>query len=442
MLWVLLMALNVATGSFNITTGTSDVVLTPGFTARAIMFWYVGRTESTDTVGSASFRRGVGFVAGINAGEQGCMYSAGDDAGAAMVTCRGHRKDACIVTAAPSTNAIDGRAHVSAISSTQVTITIDDAFPTDLRVAYRIIGDDGSNVTQAYFNHFALNTITGTQDITAPGFQPNSVEFLFSPSSTAPPDDPTDNESSIIGYGMGTSSSARYCIWGGNDDGSAAGDSRGDSYSTEVIVSGSDSSPTTVGPRAGFNGMLSNGFQVNVVEAGAAIIVYYLCIKGPQAAVSTLSGSTSLNGTTTVSGLAFAPRVVTMFSTGKVAGTVNASTSHDTMSGGFATSTSNRVAEAMHDEDLTASQECATAIEHDEVVIVMNTSDGEDALYDMNAFNSDGFQIICDDAPTSVAPFIGALSHGDFAAAGAGPTYPELERVARGVGRGVMMGAR
>lgn len=411
------MALNVATGSFNITTGTSDVVLTPSFQARAIVFWYVGRTESTDAAGSASFRRGIGFVAGTAAGEQGCMYASGDDAGAAMVTCRGHRKDACIVSAAPSTNTIDGRAHVSAISSTQVTITIDDAFPTDLRVAYRIIGDDGSNVTQAYFDHFALNTIAGTQDITAPGFQPDSVEMAFSPSVTAPPDDPTDNESSILGYGMGTSATARYCIWGGNDDGSTAGDALGYAISTEIIVSGSDSSPGTETPRADFNGMLSTGFQVDVVEAGTAIIVYYLCIKGPQAAVVTLSGSTSLNGTTTVSGMAFAPRVLTMFSDGKVEGTANTATSHDVWSGGFTTSTTNRVAEGMHDENLTANQECATAIEHDEVVVIMNASDAVDALYDMNAFNSDGFQIICDDAPTAVAAFIGTLAHGDFPAA-------------------------
>jgi hypothetical protein len=100
----------------------------------------------------------------------------------------------------------------------------------------------------------------------------------------------------------------------------------------------------------------------------------------------------------------------------------NTGTVHGQLSIGAGTSTSNRVAMAIMDEDNLATSETSSAIEFDEVYIHINTSDTLEGLGDINSITSDGFTFIMDDADPAQM-YVWWVAAGDNPSANAIPVF-------------------
>lgn len=111
------------------------------------------------------------------------------------------------------------------------------------------------------------------------------------------------------------------------------------------------------------------------------------------------------NGTTyTVSGLSFQPKALRFFTTGiqSASNAVDAA-SHGRRSMGLATGTAARRCVGSQAQDNAGTSVCTTGYRQDCVAMTLTSTPAADGLLDLNAINSDGFQLIVDDqAPVDI----------------------------------------
>jgi hypothetical protein len=150
------------TGAFNIGTGgaTTTVPVTGvGFQPKVLLFWWSGRTESTDTAGAADHQRGFGFAVSTTDRRAGCSWS--EDAVATAQSNSAHRDDAAICSTTGPTDAIDGLADLNSMDADGFTMIIDDAFATNLRIGFLALG--GTTITNAATGMFNEAAVTFPQ---------------------------------------------------------------------------------------------------------------------------------------------------------------------------------------------------------------------------------------------------------------------------------------
>lgn len=396
------MALQAKVGSFNTSTAaaTNNVVVTGvGFQGKIAFFWWNGRVDTTDAAGRATHNRGFGVA--ISATDRRFMSSFSQDAQAAAVTNKTQGNAHCVGNTT-SADAIDGLLDFVSWDVDGFTLVIDDAFSTDMRVHYLVLGGaDLSNVVGGNFAKAA--STTGNASVTGLAFQPDCV-LLFSCNNNTINN--TVGVDSGFYLGLALSSSNRAHIAGGSND--AAATMQTVSYSNDAefmttMVAGINN----IDSHADFVSMNSDGFTINWSESNAQAVNFnYIAMKGCQFALGTALTQTDTSTPIEVA-TSFTPVAGVIFSHNKTEDALDALGNDDQTSIGAFTSTSERAAMAIADDDNVADSVVTTAVEHDEVYISINAATGAvQGLMDVQTIDSGGVDFIMDDADPAQAFFI------------------------------------
>lgn len=403
------MALDAAVGSFDITTGSSDVAVSGlGFQPKVVIFFWNGRTGSVDAVGGADIHSGFGFTIGV--GSNRAVACNSDDGNTVQDANSVAQDNACIVDI-DFTPAVVGRASLKSFDSGGFTLQIDDAFPTNYRIAYMALG--GADITNLAIGSFNEPGATGNQSQSGLGFQPDIVCFVHAQESTTVN---TPVAGGGLGMGWAKSSSNRW-VWNGFSEhtGATTSDTQTNCQASEVINMQSATSGLAVTGRAEFVTMDSDGFTINWLERVSTRQCFYLAMRAPGASfVGDFVTSVTLDADIVESGFGFTPKATMCVSACKVASTPNTGVADNELSIGAFTSTSNRIAMGHTDDDAAGTMVCGTAIEFDSVYVACTQVDATaiEGLVDVQSIDADGFTLNQDDAD-AVAAFVGFVSFGN-----------------------------
>lgn len=398
-------------GSFNVGTGAVDTTVSVsgvGFQPEVVVFWWSGRTESTDTVNRADHKRGFGVA--VSPTDRRAVFSQSDDAALVAAADAGHRDDAAI-GALTTAGAIDGLADLQSMDADGFTLVIDDQFATNLRVHYLALG--GVDLTNAVTGMLTEPASAGTQDVTSVGFQPDAV-ILFSAMIGADPPGVAVDSTMMIGVASG--SSPANAVWAGASiDGSDPMQTRSYSRAGESIALFNSGINATDG-RASVSAWLSNGLRLNWSEVAGSRRIHYLALKGGNFLVGDLLTRTDTTTPIVETGFGFTPRAVLLGGSTQAENAPDTPSIWDEWSLGAFTSATERGAQGTVDEDNLATAEVGTMIEFDAVHVDQAATPGTvEALMDVQSVDADGFTLIMDDADDAQG-FVWYLAFGGHAA--------------------------
>lgn len=404
-----------AVGAFDSGTGivgSTVVVSGLGFAPKLVLFWWSGRTESTDTAGAATHYRGFG--AAVSATDRRCAASMSQNAAATMVAQHTQANDA-VIYFFDNAGAVDGYLDVSSLDSDGFTLVVDDQLATSRRISYIAFG--GSDITHVAGGDFTKQDTTGNQDITALAFQPDCVIFLAASRSTS--NGRTILPDSVLMVGAATGSSNQAVWTGGSNNGSSNAQTVSYAYSAECFAA-LNTAVTLTEQRAAFVSFLSNGFRINWTEnVAGAYRTNYVAIKGGKWIVGNLLTQTDTTTPIVENGFGFEPKGVLLVSHCNAESTVDTVQDDDEWSMGAFTGALSRIAQGMSDDDAAANGIVSTSIETDACYVNLNAATSAvEGLMDVQSVDGDGFKLIMDDADPSQA-FVWYL-------AGGAPQMPEI----------------
>jgi hypothetical protein len=389
------------------------------FQPKALKLFWQGLASATDTTSeTANIRRGVGF--GTSTSDRRCVAVLSADAGTAAVTATAAYDSAIVAVIGDAVD--DGLLDLNSITSDGFTLIVDDQIAADITVFWEAWG--GSDITVATTVRIEEPGATGNQDYTVTGFSSTDSDdqvVMIAGVRAVNLNSPDAQDSSLsIGFATGGSDSENVVVLGGSDDGSATMDTGGYCKTGEVLAGFANGVGGVIQSRAKMTQFNTDGFRLNWLAVGTTGREQIcLAIKGGswRAGSYTIDAS-ALNATATVSGLSFAPVGLSLISRGASENAAGVASVNDRISMGCGSSTSSRRCMGNIDEDSTANAEIDLAIEYDQVLVRPTTSGGGVATaFDINAMNSDGFQIIVDVALSPVTEWNGYLTFGDAGAA-------------------------
>ena len=394
------MGMSSAVGSFNTGTGaigTTVAVSGLGFQPKLVLFWWSNRTGTTDAAGRADAGRGFGYA--ISTSVRGRCNTLAQDTPTSMVTNKSQDDTECIGLTTTA-DAIDGLMDLQSMDADGFTLVVDDVFVASYRVHYLALG--GTDITDVAGGNFLKATVTGDQDITSVGFEPDLV-ILFSHGGTNLTGTIAVDTELMIGAFDGNGNQAVYL--GASND--AAGTSQTLSYCTDAECAAIFANAITItDQRAQFTSMLSNGFRINWIDNAGAVAsaIQYIALKGGSYKVGSLLTQTDTTTDIVASGFGFQPAAGMFLSHGKAESTADTPQDDDEWSMGAFSSTSARAAFATADDDAAGTAIVSSAVEHDEVYINLNANTGAvEGLMDIKSVDSGGFTCIMDDADPAQA---------------------------------------
>lgn len=390
---------------------TYTVNLPAGFGLKALRFYWVGIASATDAVTeTAHLRRGIGFATGTAArrcaGTYSADASASSDCGAVV------RNDAIAATVTGSATT-DGLLDITTFSAEQFVLTVDDAAPVDITVAWEAWG--GDEITVATVGDIAEPAATGVQTYTVTGFTSGATDqvvMLAGINSTAAVNTAAMAASGLYaGFATGTGTANNIVVAGNADDAQAT--MRTNSYGR----AGECLARTTndlVAARAQLTQFNANNFGLNWLErANQNARSIFMAIKGGGwAAGSYTIDASTLNATATVSGLAFRPSGVSSFGHQRVEATADTAQVHDRMSFGSASSTTARQSMGLYDVDAAANSDINLTIQYDQLLSFPTSTGTLGGTFDLDAINADGFQVIVDATGGAANEWQGYLAFG------------------------------
>jgi hypothetical protein len=385
-------------GSFSTGTGavSSTVAVTGvGFQPVFVLFWWSGRTDTADAAGSASHVSGFGAMSST---ERICVVSHSTDAGASAESDAGQRADACIASMSAA-GAVDGLLDFSSFDADGFTLIVDDVMPASLRIHYMAFSSDITNIDMGTFIE---STTATTQDVTAPGFQPDAAFFIFISNTTADPPTTGTDSRRCIGVAAGATP-ANYVWAGGSDDAAATMQTMSYCRAGECIA-GFDAGATATNMRAAVSAWLSNGFRLtwSEVTGNGTRRVLYVALRGGSWFAGDMTTATN-TAAFPETGLGFQPEGVLFVSHCNTQSSADAVQGHDALSMGAVDADLNMAACGLIDEDATANAEVATAVEHDEVYVNLDTADAKEGGMAVDSLDSDGFTAHMTDADPAAA---------------------------------------
>lgn len=383
------------------------------------MFWWSGRSNSTDAIGRASHFRGFGVAA--SATDRRAVASTSTDALITGASAHAHDAASCIISVTNTGPAIDGNLDLQSFDADGFTLICDSAtWPRDTRVFYMALAGDLTNAATGVLTEPAA---TGDQDVTSLAFQPDFVMFF---SAGLGSDAPGANIDSDIMIGAATSSSAQGVWVGGANNGSSSMNTTSYCTAGECIAMPA-ANLSTVTSRADFVSFLSNGFRINWAESATSRRVHWVALKGGSYIVGNLL--TQIDTTTDIveSGFGFQPSGALFVSHALAESTSDTMQDHDRLSIGAFDSISSRAAMGTLDEDALSDSEVTTASEFDEVYVNISTASAVQGLMDIKSVDSDGFICIMDDADP-VQAFAWYAAFGSAAAAGGATGFMTTNR--------------
>ncbi len=405
------MAANAATGSFNITTAAATNTVTVsglGFTPVAVIFWWSGRTDSTDASGGATAIEGVGFA--VSTTDRRCVCGWSEDAQGTSNSANYQSEAACIIEI--DDGGLVGAADVSAFNSGEFVVVIDTQFTTDLRVSYLALGGEiNSAETGSFVVASAGNLDVATTDV------PECVLFIATRQATATEAGGVHNQVTLMGAATGPSNEFTTSVF--DRDARTTTIAYGYTYGAECC---SSARPTGLGEPESrceftdFAPVSGNGFSVEVLEAANDRAYYFLALAGGDYHVGDFVTATDTSNFSQT-GVGFEPVAVMFASNCKAEDAQDVTGAETKHSLGAATSATERTAQAFSSQNGLATSEVFTAIEHDELYVRPDLADGVEGLMDLVSMDSDGFTTVMDDADPGAA-FVGFIAFGPAAAAG------------------------
>lgn len=378
-------------GSFNINsalTATQTQAITGvGFQPKIILLWWGGSVATGDSVGSGVVR--AGFGSAIDATTRFCLSIFSNDAVATSAALRVTRSDQCIYIL-NSAGTADGTADLSSMDADGFTLVIDTQFLANYRISYLALG--GTDLTNVYIGTRATPTATGNFSTTAPGFQPDAVIFATT-TNTALNGAGNDAELSI---GIATSSSAQGVVALFEDDANATSTTSAYGYNGEILAR---AGAAAISLRDAFVSMDATGFTLNQLEGTSARQFAYICLKGGQYSVGSLTTRTDGNDIA-VTAPGFQPKALLFLSTNRALSTQDTPTANARLSIGAATSASERSCAAISDENNLADTETAVA-NYDSAVYANVVDDAAAGLMDIKSIDASGFTAVMDDTDPS-----------------------------------------
>lgn len=418
------MALEVAHGSFRWLAadgvGATYVVSGLSFQPKAILFLLCGMGSDTDAATeTSSVQQGVGVATSTTS--RRCVSIRELDNQATMVCSSGYRTDAIALAFGGVT--VEGLLDLSAIAADGFTAIVDDQIPANRQVFWIAWG--GADITVAVDGDIAEPAATGDQDYTVTGFVAAATDqvVILAGVQTADAAPAAERNDSGIFIGFATSGAdADNVVMAGNaDDASADADTDGYCKTAECLamhlISGGNPNA-----RAKLTQFGTDNFRLNwIARAVTSRRSIFLAMKGGswKAGAYAIDGST-LNATATVSGLAFAPKGIVGIGRMTAEQAAGTATAENRFGIGVGTSTTSRRATGFWSEDAATASEINQVIEYDQVLAFPSNAGALGSAYDINAMNSDGFQIIVDVAGGVASEWQGYLAFGDAPAAGGG----------------------
>ena len=397
------MAISAKVGAFNTGTGavsTTVAVTSVGFQPKVLIFWWTGRTESTNAVGRRSVDLGVGTAISSIERWANSFYSL--DAAATSDTSRRSDNTQCITTI-DNAGALTGALDFQSMDSDGFTLIVDDVMPFNMRVHYMALG--GSDLTNYAASFYTGPTVTGNFDITALSFQP---DFLFTVSTSRLVDPPAGATDGAFAVGAAVSSSQQAVFSAIDDENNVTMNTNKYCYFGELFAAIPLAGDISLIVRDSFVSFLSNGFRLNRVEGTYALRVQYLALKGGSYRVDSLLTRTDGNDIVE-SGFGFSPRAAMFF--GHMAAQSTVDTTQDGMqfSIGAFSSITDRGAQCHSDADAVADSIITTAVAYDEVYVSVDSAATPAivALMDVKSVDADGFTCVMDnvDAAAAFVPY-------------------------------------
>jgi hypothetical protein len=362
------MALSVAKTTFTITaTSSADIDVTLGFQPKLGFVWMTGNDSATDEVERADIVCSRGFFDNNATPRQ--AVNAGwvdDDAGTAEAA-TAVRTDAVIMELATGAT-ITGQLSVDDVTNwpgTGVRFNVDDAFVGTYKVHIWAIG--GSDVTNTYVGSGTSPGATGTQDVTAPGFDTDAVLFHQTNLTNALPHLLSDMHGNL-GFGCERSATQYDAVLGVYGDGGATTNTisyqRGGELGVTMHVSGGTFK------RCSFNGTITGGFQLDWLEDTDTRQYIYAAIAG----TCTFHVDSFTQSTLTVddqiarTGYGGQPSAFLAQSRMNQQSGVDTANDHITWSLGGATSASQRACSTLVYPDAQATSVAGRAIDYDSIL--------------------------------------------------------------------------
>ncbi len=386
-------------GSFNITTGTADVVVTGvGFQPTAILFYYSGQVGSADALQDTGSKEGPGMGWAVSPTSRAAWGTWNNEANP-VLTFQWHTATACIAASHRGTD--DGLADLKTMDADGFTLAIDTAFGTNKRIHYVAFGGAVTNAASGTAISPGLAT---TQEISGLGFQPDVVLFFGFL-------DPTQNTTTGtfgISFGVATgAASAENWVAALYSAALGAGtNSRCTRYgiSGECVVA---LDRNTIHSRAILDSMNVGGFTLDWLEDDATDRRWYwLALKGGNWKAGNFL--TKTDGTDiAVTGVGFTPEALVFGSVSAAERPVDSPLATLKWTVGAATSPTQRSSVAAYGQNAVNPSNTSVAQEFDE--FYANIAGSIAGLGDLKTFDPDGFTAVMDD-PDPVASFVGYLA--------------------------------
>ncbi len=402
------------------------------FQPKALRFYWVG-IESTISSSSSGRdeRRGVGFAVGTASRRCVGSYSANISASANTGS---FAANDCVVGTVDGSGVRDGELDLNSITSDGFTLIVDDQGVADLTVFWEAWG--GTDITVAAIGDIAEPAATGNQDYSVTGFTAGATDqavmFAGVQSVSALNTGEAQDSGLHVGFAASTTAADNVTVCGNSDDGSATMDCDGYCQDGECLsmITVAGGNPNA---RATLTAFGTDNFRLNWAARGLTNRrSIFLAIKGGQWKSSALTiNSTATTNTATVSGLAFAPIGMSLIGRGTAESTAATAAASDRTNFGSGSSTSSRRTMTVFDLDATGTSGIGTNINYAGVLVSCNETGNDTSRIDINAMNSDGFQLIVDGATAgNAAEWIGYMTFASAPVAVFIPPEPYMVRQA------------
>ncbi len=385
------------------------------FQPKALRFYWVGLQSASDAASeTVNGRRGVGFA--VSTTERRCVGSFSQDSPTAANCGTVARNDAVCCTT-DGAGGSDAELDLNSITSDGFTLIVDDATPANITIFWEAWG--GTDITVAVVGDFAEPAAGGDQDYTATGFvagATDQVVMLAGVQSVAALNTAEAEDSGMyVGFAASATAADNIVIAGNATDGVGTMATNTYTQSDECIaLSDKATSADVATARAVLTQFGTDNFRLNWIERGVTNRKsIYMALKGGRWKSGSLTiDGTTLSATATLSSLTFTPVGMSLMWNGAAESTVDTFGTNDIIGLGTGTSTSSRRSMAVRDEDATANCEIDTVIEYDQVLCFANSDGTSGRALDINAMNSDGWQLIVDATGGVATNWVGYLTFG------------------------------
>jgi len=401
-----------------------------GFQPKALRFYWVGLQSNSPTAANSqavSERRGVGFASSTTSRASVGTYSGDNignaDCGSVFTT------TACVITV-NGTGVVDGLLDISSFDTDGFTLIVDDVAIANITVFWEAWG--GDEITNVTIGSIAEPAAIGLQNYTATGFQdpgisnPNQYDqcVMFAGVQSVNASGVGQAQDSGLHVGFSTSDIQdagnvyinNITVCGNSDDGSATMDTDGYNTNNQCIsmITIAGGNPNAIAYVIGYG---TNTFTLSWdARATTNRRSIYMAIKGGQwkAGSITIAGNT-LNSTSTISGVPFNIKGVSLIGAMKTQSTSGppTSTANDRIGFGSGLSTTSRNSAGVLDEDATANSEIDTSINYTQVLVYPSNAGVLQTAYDISNLRANSLTLITDTAGGVANEWIGYLVFGD-----------------------------